>query len=211
MLYAYYILLGIISTVGIFRYQRLIPAQKIIGVIVLLTLAVELLNSYFTKYYHNNLCTSHIYTPLLILMLLWAFEQEYRLPKRIKIPIFSLTILLSVFNALAVQPLQSHFNSNGLILQTIFTVILFLVYANLVLERKHTEKIYAFPLLIFLSAQSLFNIHSLIFLGLFNYFLHNNMEIPSTFFRLHLYANMLLYGVVLMSFFVHQSISKRHA
>ncbi len=202
----YFIVLVGTLLIGLLRYNRLIPAQKFVVLILLLTIIIESFNYYLLIQNQHNLWLSHIFTPLETLLLLSAFATEIPFSHKLGVLLFSVPVLFEVANSTLLQPLFTTMNTYSSILQTFIVVALFLKYLQTVMDMDRNVQLLKYPLLIALLAFSIFDIFSLTSTGLFNYYYLNNLPESKALSHFHISSNFLLYILLFISFMVHQSI-----
>ncbi len=191
---------------GIVRYSRLIPAQKHILALIGVTLLFEVINTNLVFSGNANLWTMHLNIPLETVLLVSAFDSEYKLPFKYLAVLIVTPILFAVTNGLFIQPFYSHVSSYSSILQALICIPLLLKYLQLILTKDDLHGVLKFPLLIVLIAFSLYNIYLLLYFGLYNLSLYSNQTFPAFLHNLHIVFNFILYLAILYSFRLKNSL-----
>src|SRR4051812_1852102 len=100
-----YVFLLIAAIAGVLRFRQLAYADRIIALLIILTLINELLAFFAMRYYHNNLIIYHIYSPVELLMVSLYFDRSVRILRKMKIALVVgiLGIPASIINAVYYQ------------------------------------------------------------------------------------------------------------
>jgi hypothetical protein len=126
---AYFILLSLSLVLSYTQKAFLAPADKWIGILLLLTITSEAVAEVMARKFGNNLHVYHFYNPLEFLVICFYFNERIKALKRRHIGIWIgiSGILLSVLNSIYLQPTNT-INSNFLMLEAA-VIIALCIYA----------------------------------------------------------------------------------
>jgi hypothetical protein len=200
---SYFILLLIVSVIGVVRYKKLTTPFKILSVLIILTLLLEITSEICAKKYKNNLPVSHftVLSEYIFLSLTYYFIFKNKaIRTSIKI-IMLIFIILFFVNAIFIQPYHSAFPSNMYTLEEIIYAIFSLMLFKQML-------LYPLPVNIIKQSVFWFNTSILFYsttmffnFGLINYYIKHHLN-DQVIFDFIAGINMIFYLLIGISIFI---------
>jgi hypothetical protein len=194
---SYFILLLIVSVIGVVRYKKLTIPFKILSLLIILTLLLEILSVICAKKYKNNLPVSHttVLTEYILFSLTYYFIFKNRAIRISIVTILLIFIVLFFVNAIFIQPYRSAFPSNMYtveeIIYAIFSLMLF-------------KQMLLYPLPVNIIKQSVFWFNTSILFysttmffnfGLMNYYIKHHLN-DQVIFNFIAAINMIFYLLI---------------
>jgi hypothetical protein len=194
---SYYILLFIVSVIGVVRYKKLTTPFKILSILIILTLLLEIASKICAVKYKNNLPISHIttLTEYVFFSLIYYFLFKNKLV-RISIMVMLATFtIVFVINSIFIQPYYRYFPSNMFVPSKIVCIIFSLFLFKQML-------LYPLPVNIIKQSVFWFNTAILFFsttiffnLGLTNYYIKHHLN-DIVIFNFNFGVNMIFYLLI---------------
>lgn len=191
--------------IGFSYFQKLSRSSKWLLLLLLLTFASELLADYFAHKLHNNLFVYHIFNPIQFTLILLSYN--YELKKKWIYAIIPLAVIFSILNSFFFQHYKSNLNSNFLNIESVFFVLITLIFIKKLMESyKENDLFMEFPLFIISLGLLVFSIISILTFGMYNYFetIKDNENIYSFLNILRLLSNYIFYISFTLAFLSKQ-------
>jgi hypothetical protein len=192
---------------GVFRFRQLAYTDKIIALLIFLTLVNELLAFFAMRHYKNNLIVYHIYSPIELLMVSLYFDGSVRILRKTRIALLIgiLGIPASIINAVYFQHPATVTNSYFLLFEAVMIIIYSLLsFHQILLEADH---------LLFRFAQFWITAGLLVYWsvtftgwGIFALLYNQDSAVIPMFNKLLYIANYLLYGSMAVVFLWYKKL-----
>jgi hypothetical protein len=208
---SYFILLFIVSIIGVVRYKKLTTPFKILSILIILTLLLETLSKICAVKYKNNLPIAHvsILTEYVFFLLTYYFLFKNKLMRVSILVVLIIFVILSIINSIFIQPYYRYYPSNMFIPSEIayvtFSLLLFrqmLLYplpVNIV-----KQSVFWFnTAILFYSTTVFFNF------GLTNYYIKHHLK-DIVIFDFGLAINMIFYLLIGLSILIDNKETTRN-
>lgn len=198
----YFGLLAIVATIGILRYNKLNTSNKAMLLLVFITILSEGVATYLKIVYHTNVIVYHVFGPIEVALIVWAFFSEFQWRKLLVLIV--MLVFFGIINSFFIQSYKQVFNSYFFVLDAFVAVLLSITYLFKLLNQKEFYKFTDYPMFWISTGFLIFYLTNLIMLGTFNVVKIENEYIFNLFLQIRTVTNLLLYILFGVSFLGNQ-------
>ncbi len=195
-----YLLLIIPLAIGMVKRKKLRKEQRLVLVLVAITLVSDSITFYLKVREINNLWVYHFFVPIYFLVLVEIYKQELSVLFSGKVfDIFrGLWIAFVIVNSIWFQPLNT-FNSNAITTSSLVYIILSLAYFYRLLKKPLNYRLETTPMFWLNTGVLLYYSGTLVMFILINNFLDEDRPAIINFWALNVFFSILFTGFYIVS------------
>ena len=201
----YYFTLALATITGAIRFKGLSISSQLILLLAILSILAEIISSYLSTVYLNNLLVSRTFPLIEYILIAIAF--------RIELPTYKKIITLSIILAVTVLIVDTIVNYGFLLQQyptvqkvvfNILTIGICLLFLLRLLNKETDYSFAEYPLFWISIGWLLYSIITLFNFTAFNYIGKNTPQFVTLFTWIRFFANLVLYSLFIAAFLTKQ-------